>query len=93
MERELWFKEIKNPVSKPMDEWRDELYGYFMVVTDIHYLEGLKMATARFYGTDREKLLDIWSELCDTRETVDVEFVCNIKSSWMGGVFLDKIKS
>jgi len=37
LQEELWVKEVENPISKPIDQWRDELYGYWMVITDIKY--------------------------------------------------------
>ena len=93
MDKELQVKQVENPVSKPLDQWRDELYGYWMVVTDIKYDNDMEIATARYYGTDREKLLDIWDELCLVSNKPDVGIRCNIRSNWMGGAFIAKIKS
>ena len=93
MDKELWVKPVENPVSKPLNQWRDEFYGYWMVVSNTKSIDGIDMATARYYGTDREKLLDIWDELCLASEKPDVEMVCNIRSAWMGGAFLVKNES
>ena len=88
MGRQLWVKKIENPISKPLNQWREELYGYWMVVSDAKSVSGVDMATAQYYGTDREKLLDIWDDLCLSSEKPDVVIVCNIRSIWMGGAFL-----
>ena len=34
MEKELWVKKIEQPNLKPLNQWRDELYGYWMVFSD-----------------------------------------------------------
>ena len=93
MEQELWVKEVETPVSKPLSQWRDELLGYWMVVTDSATIDGVKYAVARYYGTDRENLLDIWNDLCLSTEEPTVEFLCNIRSNWMGGAFIAKANS
>jgi len=90
---DLWIKQIENPVLKPLNQWRDELYGYWMVVTDSTTIDGISMAIARYYGTDREKLLDIWNDLCMEAEEPNVEILCNRRTNWMGGAFIVKIKS
>ena len=92
-EKELWVKQVENPMSKPLNQWREELYGYWMVVSDTKSVDGINMATARYYGTDREKLLDIWDELCLASDKPDVGMLCNIRSIWMGGAFLVKNES
>jgi len=76
MDKKLWVKKIEDPISKPLNQWRDELYGYWMVVTDMKNSNGIKMATARYYGTDKEKLYDIWDELCLAAEepTVGIRY-------------------
>jgi len=91
MSQELWIKEIESPASKPLNQWRDELYGYWMVVTDSVSIDGVDMATARYYGTDREKLLDIWNGLCMETPEPTVAIHCNKRSNWMGGAFVAKI--
>ena len=90
MEKELWVKQVENPISKPLNQWREELYGYWMVVTDTKSIDGINMATARYYGTDREKLLDIWDELCLASEKPDVGIHYNKRDIWLGGAFLVK---
>ena len=91
MEQDLWVKEIKNPVLKPLNQWRDELFGYWMVVTDSTTIDGIDMAIARYYGTDRESLLDLWNDLCIKAEEPTVEILCNKRSIWMGGAFIAKV--
>ena len=93
MTQELWIKKIENPVLKPLNHWRDELFGYWMVVTDSTTIDGIRMAVARYYGTDREKLLDIWNDLCLETEEPSVEILCNKRSNWMGGAFIAKANS
>ena len=90
MDKELWVKPVENPISKPLNQWRDELYGYWMVITDIKETAEVTMATARYYGTDREKLYDIWDELCLASDKPDVGIRCNIRDNWLGGAFLAK---
>jgi len=85
---ELWVKEVKNPILKPLDQWRDDLYGYWMVVTDTQVIDGIKMAIARYYGTDEEKILDLWCELGPT-----AEYRLNKRSNWLGGAFIAKTDS
>jgi len=53
MEQGLWVREVENPLLKPLNQWRDELFGYWMVVTDSKIVDGISMAIARYYGTDR----------------------------------------
>jgi len=93
MNTNLWVKEVENPILKPLNEWRDELYGYWMVVTDMKNINGVEMAAAKYYGTDEEKLYDIWDNLCIEvgEPTVGIRF--NKKSNWLGGVFLAKDES
>ena len=93
MTQDLWIKQIENPVIKPLNQWREELFGYWMVVTDSTSIDGISMARARYYGTDREKLLDIWNELCLKTEEPTVEILCNKRSNWMGGAFIAKTSS
>jgi hypothetical protein len=91
MAASLWVKETDNQVLKPLSQWRDDFYGYWMVVTDSATINGEDMAIARYYGTDREKILDIWNELCLKAERPTVAFYHNVKSNWMGGAFLVKV--
>ena len=93
MDNILWVKEVDNPISKPLNQWREELYGYWMVVTDTKNVDNVNMATARYYGTDREKLLDLWDELCLASEKPDVDILCNRRDIWMGGAFFVKAES
>ena len=93
MLEDLWVKEVINPTLRPLDQWRDELYGYWMVVTDSTTIDGVKMAIARYYGTDREALLDIWNDLCLKLEEPTVKILCNKRSNWMGGAFIVKAES
>ena len=90
MMQDLWIKQVENSVSKPLNQWRDELYGYWMVVTDSTTVDGIKMAKAVWYGTDREKLLDIWDDLCSESEELTTKIICNKRSNWMGGAFIVK---
>ena len=90
MEQDLWVKEVNIPILKPLSQWRDELIGYWMVVTDSTTVDGIRMAVARYYGTDRENLLDIWNNLCMNSEEPTVEILCNKRSHWMGGAFIAK---
>ena len=93
MKLDLWVKEVSNPILKPLNQWRDELYGYWMVVTDSYKNDGIDMAIARYYGTDRECLLDIWNDLCLKTDGPTVEIFCNKHSNWMGGAFIAKADS
>jgi len=90
MQQQLWVKEVENPILKPLNDWRDELYGYWMVVTDMKDVDGVRMAIARFYGTDEEKLYDIWDKLCIEIGEPTVGIRLNKKSNWLGGAFLAK---
>jgi hypothetical protein len=65
---ELWVKEVENPILKPLDQWRDDLYGYWMVITDTQVIDGIKMAIARYYGTDENRILDL-EQLDDAKRT------------------------
>ena len=93
MEQKLWVKEIEEPSLKPLNQWRDELLGYWMVITDSETINGINMAKARYYGTDREKLLDIWNDFCLKTDNPTAEILCNKRSNWMGGAFIAKINS
>ena len=86
-------KEVENQVLKPFDQWRDDLYGFWMVYTDMQVINGVKMAIARHYGTDKEKLYDLYDALQDAVDEPTVGIVFNQKSNWMGGVFLAKSNS
>ena len=85
---DLWVKEVENPILKPLDQWRNDLYGYWMVITDSQVINGVKMAIARYYGTDEDKILDLWSELGPT-----AEYRLNKRSNWLGGAFIAKTDS
>jgi len=93
MTQDLWVKQVDNPVLRPLNQWREELLGYWMVVTDSSTIDGVNMAIARYYGTDREKLLDIWNDLCLETEEPNVRILCNKRSNWMGGAFIVKTSS
>ena len=93
MTEDLWVRQVENPTLRPLNQWRDELFGFWMIVTDATIIDGISMAIARYYGTDREKLLDIWNELCMESEEPTAEFFCNKRSNWMGGAFIAKINS
>ena len=49
MAQDLWGKEVENTALKPLDEWRNDLYGYWMVFSDVIYEGGEKLAIARYY--------------------------------------------
>ena len=85
--QDMWVKEVINPTLKPLDQWRDELYGYWMVVTDSMTIDGVRMAIARFYGTDREALLDIWNDLCIKTDEPTIQMHCNKRSHFFGSNF------
>ena len=93
MAQDLWIKQVENPELKPLNQWREELFGYWMVVIDSDSIDGIKMAKAVWYGTDREKLLDIWNSLCIETDEPTVEIICNKRSNWMGGAFIVKTGS
>ena len=93
MNNALFVKDAENQVLKPLNDWRDELYGYWMVYTDIQMVDGIKMAIARHYGTDKEKLHELYEALEDAAGEPTVGIVFNQKSNWMGGVFLAKPNS
>jgi len=84
---------VENQVLKPFDQWRDDLYGFWMVYTDMQVIDGIKMVIARHYGTDKEKLYDLYDSLQDAADEPTVGIVYNHKSNWMGGVFLAKSNS
>ena len=63
MEQSLWVKEVKDSALKPLNEWRDNFYGYWMVFSDISYKNGEKMAIVRYYGTDKLKLYELYDDL------------------------------
>jgi hypothetical protein len=92
MADDLWVKPIEHQDLKPLDDWRDDLYGFWMVVTGSTMVNGVKMAVARYYGTDTEKLHDICAELWGVGEN-DAQVFCNKKNNWMGGAFLVKADS
>jgi len=78
-------KKVDNPIMKPLDQLRDDYYGYWMVITDTQIVNGIKMAIARYYGTDEDKILDLWSDLGPT-----AEYRLNKRSNWLGGAFIAK---
>ena len=85
---DLWVKEVENPKLMALDQLRDDYYGYWMVITDSQTIDGIKMAVARYYGTDENKILDLWSELGPT-----AEYRLNKRSNWLGGAFIAKTDS
>ena len=90
MEKDLWVKEVDSSTLKPLDQWRDDLYGYWMVFSDIKYENGEKLAIARYYGTDKSKLYELYDALHDKSKELSVGITQNKRSNWLGGVFLDK---
>jgi len=82
---DLWVKEVVNPTLKPLNSWREELYGYWMVTTDSQRVDGIEMVIARFYGTNQEEILDIWEELSSVSSRPDVGYYYNKRSNWLGG--------
>ena len=88
MENALWVKEIENPILKPLNVWRDEFYGFWMVYTDLCMIAGVKHAVARYFGTDKNELYNLYDLLQETSDTSTVGIECNQRSNWMGGVFL-----
>jgi hypothetical protein len=93
MIQELWVKKVENPTKKPLNIWRDELYGYWMVTTDSERVDGTEMVVAQYYGTDKERILDIWDELCQNSENPTVGYFFNKKSKLAGGAFIAKADS
>ena len=90
MDQILQVNAVENQVLKPFDQWRDDLYGFWMVYTDMQIIDGVKMVIARHYGTDKEKLYDLYDALQEETDEPTVGIVFNQKSNWMGGVFLAK---
>jgi hypothetical protein len=43
MNQDLWVKDIETPTLKSLCQWRDELYGFWMVYSDTKLVEGEKM--------------------------------------------------
>ena len=85
---------VKNPTLKPLNQWRDDLYGYWMVFTDVEYIDGIKMGIARYYGTDREEMYEVYHNLLgDTVEPTDGILLNKRGNDWMGGVFIVKSSS
>ena len=90
MIQDLWVKDIETPTLKPLSHWRNELYGFWMVYTDTKIVEGEKMVVVRYYGTDKEKLYAKYKELRNEIDEPTVGIVQNMRSNWLGGVFLAK---
>ena len=91
MKQELWVKEVENPTIKPLNQWREELYGYWMVFYNSQDVGGERMAAVRYYGTDKEKLYDLYDELHSLSDEPTVGILQNKRgNNWMGGVFLIK---
>ena len=90
MEQTIQIKAVEDQVLKPFDQWRDDLYGFWMVYTDMQIIDGVKMVIARHYGTDKEKLYDLYDALQTETDEPTVGIVFNQRSNWMGGVFLVK---
>ena len=44
MERTIQVGTVEDQVLKPFDQWRDDLYGFWMVYTDMQIIDGVKMA-------------------------------------------------
>jgi len=90
MEEVLWVKKVESPALKPLDQWRDDFYGYWMVYSDVAHENGEKLAIARYYGTDKLKLYDLYDALHAKSDELSVGILHNKRSNWMGGVFLAK---
>lgn len=76
-----------------MSQWRDELYGYWMVFSETKQKDGEKMAVVKYYGTDKDKLYSLYNELHNAADEPTVGIILNKRSNWMGGVFLYKSES
>jgi len=90
MEHTIQVKTVENQELKPFDQWRDDLYGFWMVYSDLQIINGIKMVVARYYGINKEKLYDIYDDLQAATDEPTVGIVFNKKSNWMGGAFLAK---
>ena len=90
MKQEIEVKTVENQILKPLDQWRDDLYGFWMVYSDMQIIDGVKMVIARHYGTNKDKLYDLYEALQEVEDEPTVGIVFNQKSNWMGGVFLAK---
>ena len=88
MKDALWVKKIEKPALKPLNEWRDELFGLWMVYSDLCMVSGVKHAMARYFGTDKNELYNLYDSLQEASDAPTVGIVYNQKSNWMGGVFL-----
>jgi len=93
MEQAKKVSAVENQILKPFDQWLDDLYGYWMVCTDMQIIDGVKMVITRYYGSEKEKLYDLYDKLQDATDEPTVGIVFNQKSDWMGGVFLAKSHS
>ena len=93
MDEAIKVKDVENPILKPLDQWRDDLYGFWMVYTDMQIVDGVKMVIARYYGSDKEKLYDLYDALQEETDEPTTGIIFNQKSNWMGGVFLAKANS
>ena len=94
MERLMYAKKVENQKLKPINDWRDELYGYWMVFTDVEYIDGIKMGVARYYGTDKEEMYSLYHELRgDTVEPTIGILYNKHGNDWLGGVFVAKAES
>ena len=88
MDKELWIKEIETPAFKPLNQWREELYGYYMITSEEKIVDDIEMISVYYYGTDKEKLNNIWYELQSKVEDLSIVIPLNKRSNWLGGAFL-----
>jgi len=75
--QKLFVKEANDFVSKPLNQLRTELEGFWMLVIDIKEVNDIEVAIMTHYGTDREALLDIWETMPDST------MYCNKRSNWV----------
>jgi hypothetical protein len=94
MEQSLWVKEVENPKLKPFNQWRDELYGYWMLYVDTKIINGEKNTIAKYYGTDKMRLYEMYRELHENnKNSSTIGIVQNIRPiNPMGDVFRGKLK-
>ena len=93
MDQTPWVKKVENPISRPLNDWRDELYGYWMLISNAKMIDGVEMVTALFYGTDKIKLFEIRNNLREQTDDLTLEVLMNKQSNWLGGAFLAKASS
>ena len=59
-----------------------------MVYSDLCMIARVKHAVARYFGTDKDELYNLYDSLQETLDAPTVGIVFNQRSNWMEGVLL-----